>query len=149
MTKSKYGYKLEKEKTGQFKKGYSPYNKGIIQKNHWKWKGGVSREVARKICIKNGKDMAICQICGEKNRKIIVHHHNGNNQDNRIQNLGLVCSWCHYAIHGIGINTRFQDGHNGYRNSGEFQIGHRAWNKGLTGQYTFNKINDGIKWQKK
>ena len=37
-----------------------------------------------------------CSICGEADKKILqVHHISGDASDNEIDNLMLVCVWCH------------------------------------------------------
>lgn len=78
---------------------------------HWRWKGG-SRSTARAILERNG-GLEECQICNTPEsflspRKIIeVHHIDGNPNNNQLNNLGSVCSFCHFAIHDNGKNTRF------------------------------------------
>ena len=95
----------------EFKKGYTPWNKGKkmekgIGKDHPNWKGGTSRSWGYKVLKESNKNTEHCQICKDKT-KTQVHHINGNSKDNKIQNLGVVCSYCHHAIHENGKNTRF------------------------------------------
>jgi len=99
----------------EFKKGCTAWNKGKkmernIGKDHPSWKGGTSRYWANKVLLGSGKETGHCQICKEKT-KTQIHHVNGNAKDNKIQNLGVVCSYCHFAIHDNGKSTKFQTGH--------------------------------------
>jgi len=96
------------------------------------WKGGRGNIIARKICQDNGRDLTTCQICKDKG-KMIVHHCDGNINNNSNFNLGIVCSYCHFAIHDNQNKraTRFQEGHE-FILSGEkgwFQKGHIPHNK--------------------
>jgi len=105
--------------SGMFQKGikHKPKTKEQIQKisgeNSHLWKGGVSRIFAKKECIKHGKDLNSCQICKDELIKPVIHHINGDNKDNQIRNLGIVCYFCHNAIHDTPKrkSTRFQVGH--------------------------------------
>jgi len=95
----------------EFKKGCTAWNKGMkmqknIGKDHPSWKGGTSRNWGYKVLKESKKDIVYCQICKDKS-KTQIHHINGNPKDNKIQNLGVVCSYCHFAIHDNGKNTRF------------------------------------------
>jgi hypothetical protein len=51
-----------------------------------------------------------CQICGDR-FKLLIHHVDGNKANNSLNNLALVCSYCHHGIHHIGKLTRFKEGH--------------------------------------
>jgi len=95
----------------EFKKGQSAWNKGKklpkqSGSNHPNWSGGSSRYWGKKILRESGKDTKHCQICKEKKRTEI-HHIDGNSNNNKLNNLGVVCSYCHFAIHDNGKNTRF------------------------------------------
>jgi len=148
MTKSKYGYKLEKEENGYFKKVYTPFNKGLIRENNPLFKGG-SHRLAREICIENEKDLTCCEVedCKIK-KKIVVHHKDGNKSNNKIENLMVLCSKHHDTIHNNGLKTRFQVGHQHNKETlikiSNSLKGHPVWNKGLEG-YHYN--NGGIVWQ--
>jgi len=100
---------------GLFKKGCIPHNKGKkmqtgIGKDHPSWKGGRSRNWGYKVLNNSGKDKSCCQICKEKT-KTQIHHINGKPKDNSLRNLGVVCTFCHNAIHDNGKSTRFKVGH--------------------------------------
>jgi hypothetical protein len=51
-----------------------------------------------------------CQICKD-DKKLQIHHINGDTKNNNHRNLGVVCSYCHFAIHDNGKNTRYRIGH--------------------------------------
>ncbi len=47
-----------------------------------------------------------CQICARLSFSPILHHINGNHNDNNIENQIILCSDCHTAIHhGIGCKA--------------------------------------------
>jgi hypothetical protein len=101
----------------EFKKGHKTewteeMKEKISKENSYLWKGGISRLTAKKVCIENGRDLTKCQICKEKG-KIVIHHCDGNRENNNNFNLGIVCYFCHNAIHDNPnkIATRFQVGH--------------------------------------
>ena len=64
--------------------------------------------------IKEGFKQNICEICGQKpfhNGKELtlqLHHINGNHQDNRLENLQILCPNCHSKTH----NFRNKNGKN-------------------------------------
>ena len=40
-----------------------------------------------------------CELCNKKRvKRLEVHHANGNHNDNRIENLMILCSSCHHII---------------------------------------------------
>jgi len=99
----------------EFKKGCTAWNKGIkmtngVGKDHGNWRGGSSRYWGYKILKESGKDISHCQICKDKT-KTQIPHINGKPKDNSLKNLGVVCTFCHNAIHDNGKGTRFQVGH--------------------------------------
>lgn len=64
---------------------------------HHSWKGGRTARSYRRVALV-GRAVA-CQICGPTDRKLEVHHVNGNPLDNRPSNLQVVCRSCHRKIH--------------------------------------------------
>lgn len=52
-----------------------------------------------------------CQICRDKEKRLHIHHISGDRNNNHHTNLSVVCSYCHSAIHRIGVRTRFKIGH--------------------------------------
>ncbi len=97
----------------EFKKGCIPWNKGkelyhLREENSPSWKGAENKIIARRIAKRNGKDLSQCQICSEKEKRIEIHHIDGNRRNNNYKNLSVVCSYCHFAIHDNGKNTRFK-----------------------------------------
>jgi len=88
--------------SSEFKKGQTPWNKGkncpqLQEENHGNWKGG-NHGTARRILIRNKKELSKCQIC-KNNKNINIHHIDGNYKNNNLSNLGVVCSKCHNAMH--------------------------------------------------
>jgi hypothetical protein len=55
----------------------------------------------------NNRNIENCRICDlsidkqkqQYHRNFAVHHINGNKKDNRINNIIILCSFCHYSIH--------------------------------------------------
>jgi 5-methylcytosine-specific restriction endonuclease McrA len=74
------------------------------------WKGGRSRwrlREARRILLENNHNLTICELCGSK--KIInIHHRNWQPNDNRINNLQVLCMSCHIKAHSKLINQILQ-----------------------------------------
>lgn len=98
----------------EFKKGRVSERKGkpylqIREKNHYAWIGGT-RQTARRIAERYGFNLLKCSICNKK-EKCIVHHVDENPNNNKLENLRILCYRCHNQLHGIGINTRFKRGH--------------------------------------
>jgi hypothetical protein len=89
----------------EFKKGCISSRKG---KKYPSKQSAISRSTAKRIAEQN-MDMNKCTICGDAEKRIEVHHINGNFKNNQLKNLGIVCSFCHFAIHDNGRNTRFQE----------------------------------------
>jgi len=63
------------------------------------YKGSASRLL--KSLLKASLKQEICEICGQsdewqgKKLKLQLHHKNGDNQDNRLENLQIICPNCH------------------------------------------------------
>jgi hypothetical protein len=96
----------------EFKRGRISERKGkafpqIREEKHYAWTGG-SEATARRIALRLGRDLSRCQICGETDKRIDVHHIDGNFRNNNNFNLGIICSFCHFAIHDNGKETRFK-----------------------------------------
>lgn len=144
ISESKMGYMVTQEtrmKISNSLKGNIPWNKdksqtNIQEENHYKWKGGT-RMTARKMAMRRGLDLSYCRICKEKNKRIIIHHIDGNKYNNDPRNWAIICDFCHNAIHDTPnkIKNRFQIGHQLSKESIEkirkANIGHTPWNKGI------------------
>lgn len=73
-------------------------NKYYSGKKHPNWKGGHCLEY-RKIMLQS-KIVPKCQICGEKNVKVLlVHHKDYNRKNHQIKNLVWLCWNCHHLVH--------------------------------------------------
>lgn len=89
-------------KETEFKKNATPWNKGkdcpqLQEEKHGAWKGG-SHSTAKRIALRNKKDLTNCQICNSK-KNINIHHIDGNPKNNNPKNLGIICCFCHNAMH--------------------------------------------------
>lgn len=48
-----------------------------------------------------------CQICGQKGKKFVLHHKDGNQLNNALENWTLLCSSCHNKQHKrLGTNSQ-------------------------------------------
>jgi 5-methylcytosine-specific restriction endonuclease McrA len=101
----------------EFKKGHERVwtdeeKKKVSKEKSYLWNGGISRLTAKKICIGYGLNIKTCQICQE-NGRMIIHHIDGNRKNNNIRNLGIVCYFCHNAMHDTPNRkaTRFKVNH--------------------------------------
>jgi len=131
---------VERDRLGRFVKCTKNVLKGkelkLIQgEKLYKWKGGC-HNTAKSIIKRNNIDTSTCWICKEK-VKTLIHHIDGNIHNNKLSNISIVCYFCHHAIHGTGIDTRFKKGHEvpleikdkiSKKNKGQI-----PWNKGLIG----------------
>jgi len=108
-----------KRKIGEANRGHKTWNKNKEMKmvqgeNHYKWKGGTHM-TARRILKRAGINFTACRICkyqvGKQIKRIVIHHIDGNEFNNDTRNAVAVCDFCHQAIHGHGMKTRFKKGH--------------------------------------
>lgn len=56
-----------------------------------------SYEIKQKVKI---RDRFECQICGEHEKSLVIHHKDKTKTNNRISNLITLCRACHMKIHG-------------------------------------------------
>lgn len=71
---------------------------GRTGEKHPGWKGGITREWARKVAGDNYE--LICQNCGTTDKELIVHHKDGVVANNNLGNLKILCLSCHAKEHG-------------------------------------------------
>jgi len=72
-------------------------SKSKLGKNNPHWHGGRGRGYAGRIIKRLGL-FILCSICGS-NRFLCVHHIDGNQNNNLLNNLKVVCKSCHSKIH--------------------------------------------------
>src|SRR5207247_10849310 len=58
----------------------------------------LSRGKANKLLRKSGR-LRVCEGCGGMPARLYAHHKNENPLDNRLRNLGYLCSRCHAEAH--------------------------------------------------
>lgn len=72
-------------------------NKKFSGKFHSNWQGGEN--VYRRLMIKS-KIPKKCQLCGIKDKRVlVVHHQDLNRKNNNLNNLIWLCRNCHYLKH--------------------------------------------------
>ncbi len=68
-----------------------------IGENHPNWLTGIT--TYRKLLLKNAKEL-ICKDCKISDvRVLIVHHKDKDRNNNKLENLELLCRNCHYIRH--------------------------------------------------
>ena len=81
---------------------------------HYAWVGGT-HVTARSIAKRAGIDMTQCRICKDSliDKRAVIHHCDGNINNNNLFNLAVLCYFCHNAIHDTPSKrkNRFQIGH--------------------------------------
>ncbi|KKR34901.1 MAG: hypothetical protein UT67_C0005G0013 [Candidatus Magasanikbacteria bacterium GW2011_GWA2_40_10] len=72
-------------------------NKAFSGEKHPNWLGG---EHTYKRVMHENKITPICNMCGIKDKRVlIIHHKDHNRKNNVIINLMWLCRNCHYLIH--------------------------------------------------
>ena len=97
-----------KEVEGFNRTGISPWNKDKIcpqlsKENHWNWKNGISEERHSFYFKQLSKKLRVnaCCINCSSTEDLVVHHLNEMKQDNRIENLVVLCRSCHGYFHSM------------------------------------------------
>jgi len=75
----------------EFKKGEN------LKEKHPNWTGG--EYAYRRIFKRDGGNSSFCSKCGEKDKRIVIHHVDWNRKNNEFENLVAVCDKCHRNIH--------------------------------------------------
>lgn len=86
----------EKKRNMSWNKGKSMIPKELIFTDNSLYSNGV----VKKSLISNNLIPYKCEVCGiekwnNKDIKLELHHKNGNNKDNRLENLCFLCPNCH------------------------------------------------------
>jgi len=63
--------------------------------------GGTINRMAKKSILSSNRNLNYCELCGlnGSGREIHIHHINLNEQDNRPENLIVLCWKCHNKLH--------------------------------------------------
>jgi 5-methylcytosine-specific restriction endonuclease McrA len=89
--------------------GISPWNKDkecpqLAKENHWNWRNGISAERHSFFFKQLSKVLRhkcnYCNLCNSS-EDLVVHHLNEMKQDNRLENLIVLCRSCHAQIHSM------------------------------------------------
>ncbi len=72
-------------------------NKYFSGEKHSNWQGG---EFTYQKVMKENKIEPICNVCGNRDKRIlIIHHIDHNRKHNTKDNLVWLCRNCHYLVH--------------------------------------------------
>lgn len=67
------------------------------EQNHPNWINGKS---SYKNILKRVDPMGVCNLCGEKDLRVLaVHHIDQNRDNNNLSNLAWLCHNCHFLVH--------------------------------------------------
>jgi hypothetical protein len=80
---------------------------GRTGEKHHGWKGGITREWARKVAGEHYE--MICQDCGAIDKELLVHHKDENVENNELGNLKILCLSCHAKEHGRGTKEWLEE----------------------------------------
>lgn len=83
-----------------FKKGNIPWHKDTFLVEQPKGR----RQVYYRRLILEVSDSPCCLKCGESEKKLCVHHIDGDFHNNDLENLEIVCYSCHSKIHNTYLN---------------------------------------------
>lgn len=83
-----------------FRRGNTPWNKNkFLTKNPKRRRQKYYRRVILEI-----SDSPYCEICGESDKKLCVHHIDEDIHNNNLDNLKVLCYSCHSKIHNLYFN---------------------------------------------
>jgi hypothetical protein len=82
-------------------------------------------EGLKNLLIKNNIDLFTCRICQDNSKKIHIHHIDGNVENNHLNNLAVLCSYCHFAIHFKPNSLLQRNLGNKWNKDREFTIEHK------------------------
>ncbi|KKN20513.1 hypothetical protein LCGC14_0934900 [marine sediment metagenome] len=79
-------------------------NRYLAKNKQWRKEETFSHLSRKKILYE--KINFTCQYCSyNKNKKMLdIHHYDGNHNNNKIENLRVLCVWCHNLYHRLDIN---------------------------------------------
>ena len=95
MKQKKLRINASKRLKGEWKN--EEFRKKRLGKNHFNWKGGVSRTYSLRLKKEHFRDCP-CFYCS-KSKKLDIHHLDKNFHNNKLNNLMIVCRGCHNKLH--------------------------------------------------